>query len=507
MTTWQKHPIIYEINTFVWLTALSQRYGWRVTLVDLPEEVISELAAMNIDAVWFMGVWQRNPEGQQSARNYVHEYRGALADINDADVVGSAYAVGAYVVDARLGGREGLAAVRARLAAHGIRVILDFVPNHVGTDHEWIAAQPAYFVWGTTRDQAKRPDLFFTRKDVWGRTVLIAHGRDPYFPSWIDTAQLNAFDPGYRRAAVQTLLDIASQCDGVRCDMAMLATNRIFQQTWAGDVDSPPMTEFWVEVIPQIKAQYPEFVFIAEVYWGMEYELQQQGFDYTYDKLLYDRILEGSAQKVREHLYAPLAYQRHLVRFIENHDEPRAATALGPVRSIPAAVLMLTLPGAALLHDGQFTGRRIKLPVQISRQPDEPEDRALAQFYRQLLAETRHNIYREGDWRLLNVARTHEENDNEHHIVAYGWRNLGEYRLIAVNMSKEWVHGLITLHDWSELAHEDWTLRDMLNDTHYFRLGRQIVEQGLYVELKPFSAHIFRFERAAHGTHDADYGK
>ncbi|PJF38055.1 MAG: alpha-amylase, partial [Phototrophicales bacterium] len=148
---------------------------------------------------------------------------------------------------------------------------------------------------------------------AWGRTLVVAHGRDPYFPGWIDTAQLDAFSPSYRQAALETLLDIADQCDGVRCDMAMLLVNRIFAQTWGDYVDEPPKTEFWEDIIPNVKALHPNFIFIAEVYWDMEHELQKLGFDYTYDKVFYDRLVEQELEQLKTHLQADINYQNHTI--------------------------------------------------------------------------------------------------------------------------------------------------------------------------------------------------
>ena len=71
---------------------------------------------------------------------------------------------------------------------------------------------------------------------------VFACGRDPFFPAWPDVLQLNAFDPGLRGAVVQTILDVATQCDGIRCDMAMLVcasavggpTTRPASNCWRG---------------------------------------------------------------------------------------------------------------------------------------------------------------------------------------------------------------------------------------------------------------------------------
>ncbi|RMG83998.1 MAG: alpha-amylase, partial [Chloroflexi bacterium] len=311
MTMWPKKPYIYEINTAVWLSSLSQKYDRHITLTNVPDEELDYLASLGIDGVWLMGVWYRSKAVRASALNYIDEYRSVLPDITEEDVIGSAYAIGAYVVDKRLGGRDGLASLRRRLQERGLQLILDFVPNHVAIDHAWVSQHPDRFVRGTLSDLQRNKGMFFKSRDAWGRTLVVAHGRDPYFPGWIDTAQLDAFSPSYRQAALETLLDIADQCDGVRCDMAMLLVNRIFAQTWGDYVDEPPKTEFWEDIIPNVKALHPNFIFIAEVYWDMEHELQKLGFDYTYDKVFYDRLVEQELEQLKTHLQADINYQNH----------------------------------------------------------------------------------------------------------------------------------------------------------------------------------------------------
>jgi hypothetical protein len=105
--------------------------------------------------------------------------------------------------------------------ALGMRLILDFVPNHVAPDHPWTGEHPEYFIRGEAADAQSDPASFI---ETGGR--VFACGRDPFFPAWPDVLQLNAFDPGLRPAARDTVLDIAGQCDGVRCDMAMLHAER-----------------------------------------------------------------------------------------------------------------------------------------------------------------------------------------------------------------------------------------------------------------------------------------
>ena len=124
---------------------------------------------------------------------------------------------------------------------------------------------------------------------------------------------------------------------------------------------------------------------MAEVYWDLEWTLQQQGFDYTYDKRLYDRLREGHARPVREHFHAGLDYQNKLARFLENHDEPRAAATFPPEVHEAAAVITFLSPGLRFFHQGQFEGRKKRISPHLCRGPDEPVDQQLEQFYDRLL--------------------------------------------------------------------------------------------------------------------------
>ena len=237
-------PVLYEINTAVWLHTLSEQAGHPVTLADIPESVVDALARPGITAVWLMGIWERSDFSRQHALRYKHEYLGALPDLTDDDVIGSAYSIRAYEVAESFGGRNGLATFRRQLRARGLGLILDYVPNHVGPDHEW-AEESGFVVRGKPADADERPNDFFRYRMKSGRTVVLAHGRDPYFPGWADTVQLNAFNPRLRAAVVHTLIDIASQCDGVRCDMAMLFLNTIFSATPLTPARPSPRARWW----------------------------------------------------------------------------------------------------------------------------------------------------------------------------------------------------------------------------------------------------------------------
>jgi hypothetical protein len=488
MNPWPRHPVIYEINTWVWLAELSRKYQKLVQLATVPEQEWDAIAALGFDAVWFMGVWERSPVGiEVSMRNpgLLEDFRRALPDFAAPDNVGSPYCVRNYVVDEHLGGPAGLVVARKNLALRGIRLVLDFVPNHVAPDHPWVSEHPEYFIQGSTEDLARDPSSYVAQDGK-----VFACGRDPFFPAWPDVLQLNAFNTGLRTSVTDTLTSIAAQCDGVRCDMAMLVLNNIFERTWGARAGAKPVNDYWTTVIPTIKATYREFRFIAEAYWDLEWELQQQGFDHCYDKKLYDRLEHGDAESVRQHLLADAAYQQGMVRFIENHDEPRAAATFQDGKGRAAAVAMLTLTGAKLLHEGQFEGRKRRLPVFLGRRPVEPVDQDLAAFYKRLLHAVNREVFRNGEWRLCERSGW-PDNQSCLNILAWCWVKDDERYLIIINYKTDAAQARVLL-PWDALRGKTWRLSDVLTGQSYDRSGDELRDTGLYVELGPWQCHLFQ---------------
>jgi len=488
MNPWPKHPVIYEINTWVWLQELSQKYKSPVTLAKVPREEWDGIGDLKVDAVWFMGVWERSPAGIAIAnqnKGLLEDFRRALSDFRPADNVGSPYCVRQYVVDQHLGGPEGLAVARRELAKRGLKLILDFVPNHVAPDHPWVTNHPEYFVQGNADDARNDPASF-----VKAGGKVFACGRDPYFPAWPDVLQLNAFQPGLRQAVVETVSEIAGQCDAIRCDMAMLMLNTIFERTWGARAGVKPVNDYWKTVIPAIKGKYREFRFIAEAYWDLEWELQQQGFDYCYDKKLYDRMEHGGAENVRLHLLADPSYQERMVRFIENHDEPRAAATFPSGKGRAAAVAILTLTGAKLLHRGQFEGMKVRLPVFLGRRPAEHVDQGLVAFYGRLLKEIHRDVFRDGEWRLCERSGW-SDNQSCQNILTWCWVKEDERYLIVINFWQEAAQARVHV-PWDELRGRMWRLNDVLSGESYDRSGDEIRDSGLYVDLGPWECHLFQ---------------
>ena len=492
ISAWHPYPSLYEINTWVWLSELRQKYREAVELSSVPAAEWDAIAAYGFDSVWLMGIWERSPAGIAIAshnKGLLDEFRRALPDFCPEDNVGSPYCIRRYVVDGHLGGPEGLAIARQELAKRSMNLILDFVPNHVAPDHPWVVEHPQYFIRGNAGDVRDDPSSYL---GLCG--TAFACGRDPYFPAWPDVLQLNAFEPGLRRAVIETISSIAQQCDGIRCDMAMLFLNTIFERTWGSRVGPRPSTEYWVDVISAIRSKHPGFLFVAEAYWDLEWELQQQGFNFCYDKKLYDRMEHSNAESVRLHLCADLAYQGRLLRFIENHDEPRAATTFSLAKQRAAALTTATLPGIRLFHEGQFEGLKVKLPVFLGRRPDEPVDENLRGFYRTLLEAVNRNAFREGQWSLCERTGW-PDNTSFQNLVAWSWVHDDERYLIVVNFSDSPVQAQVRV-PWGDTRVGQWHLIDVLSGATYQRDGDEMLSSGLYVELAPWNYHFFRCLRS-----------
>lgn len=482
---WPRHPVIFEINTWPWLAALGDGPQSPRPFDRVPEAEWDRIAAMGVDAVWLMGVWERSPLGIEIAlgdAELVASFQAVLPDLAAGDVVGSPYCIRDYEVDPRLGGRSGLAVARQALATRGVRLLLDFVPNHVAPDHPWTVEHPEYFVRGDSADLAERPEEFLS---LAGHVV--ARGRDPYFPPWRDVAQLDTSSPALRTAMVATLLDIADQCDGVRCDMAMLPMNEVFERTWGERVGPAPPTDYWPDVIGPVRAEHPDFLFVAEAYWDMEGQLRQQGFDHCYDKGLYDRLVGQDAESIRLHLSDDVSYQEGLVRFIENHDESPAASAFERGHHEAAAIVALTQAGARLVYDGQTSGRRTHVPVFLGRRPLEEHDEELGDFYRRLLDVLRGETFRSGRWRLCDRwARS--DDDAWQQLVAWCWEGADRW-LIVVNLGPRFASGLVAAQ-WHDLGGQDWRLTDPTTGVELRRTGDDL-GRGLSVGLEPWRWHIF----------------
>ena len=478
------HPNLLEISAWPWLERLSARENRHVTLDTVPAGDWDAIAGRGFTQVFLMGVWSRSVLGRLLAiqdEGLRREYDRVLPGWTETDVAGSPYCIAAYEPDPRMGGWTSLDAARRELNSRGIALLLDFVPNHTAFDHPWTREYPERYVQGSEDEFRASPEDFRT---VGG--AIIACGRDPFLPPWRDVAQLNYFNADTRRAMAAELRTIAAHCDGVRCDMAMLVLNDVFDRSWRHLLrDQWPRlkVEFW----PSLIAAFPEMTFLAEVYWDLEWTLQQQGFHYTYDKRLLDRLRDSSPGDVRSQLDADTGYSGRLARFLENHDEARSNTTLAS-RLPAAAALFATLPGMRFYFDGQMEGRRLRFPVQLARWAEEPVDFRIALAYNRLLATTAAPLFHSGEWKLLQPSNAGDDTFVD--LIVYRWRRDGELAIVVVNLAAGPASGYVPVIADLPRA-EAFDFVDELNGIAYVRIRKSLDVRGLFVRLERAQAHVF----------------
>jgi hypothetical protein len=240
-----------------------------------------------------------------------------------------------------------------------------------------------------------------------------------------------------------------------------------------------------------VRERVPGFRFMAEVYWDLEWTMQHQGFDYAYDKRLYDRLRNGRAHPVRDHLCAGLDYQNKLARFLENHDEPRAAATFAPGTHEAAAVITYFSPALRFFHQGQFEGRKKRISPHLVRAPRERSDVALQAFYERLLMVLRQPAFRDGEWRLLECVPAWEGNWTWDCFLAWFWQGQErEQRLIVVNYAGNESQCYVRL-SLNEFSGRTARFKDLMGQTIFDRAGSNLVSRGLYVDLPPWGYYVF----------------
>jgi len=484
------NPKLYEINAAVWLYELSQKHGKPMTLGQVPEAEWDRLQDYGFNLIWLMGVWKRCPSDKEYflAEPWSESLcNDVLPGWTEDDIIGSPFAIEEYEPDPLVGGWDDIDRVRSELNKRNMKLILDFIPNHTGLDHPWHKNYPHYYVQVTKRQFERNPTDYYPVNHN-DKMIYLANGKDPFFSPWTDTLQLNYFNPETRHAMIEEIVRIARHCDGFRCDMAMLVINEIFRETWGwtrGEKQFElPEEEFWAEV----RESLPDSILIAESYWDTEWQLQQMGFDYTYDKTLYDRMETFSVQDIYLHLKADIDFQKKLTRFIENHDEQRSCDIFGKEKLEAVAVLFATLPGMKLYYHGQLEGNTIKIPVQLRRVMYEEPDSAVKKLYEKLLSITSQEIFHDGEWQLRDVYSITD--DGADALIAYTWHYRDRIKLVAVNLSQAPAKGTVQLGPLVSRERE-YTLYDELHGEKYIRTGNDMDSPGMIVELAPFKANVF----------------
>jgi hypothetical protein len=480
-----------------WLSDMSAERGRAIDLYSVPAEVLDRLVAQGVTHIYLTGVWSVGPQAKQQARQHVGlraEYDAALPGFGEDDIVGSPFAVASYHVAEEHGGDAGLAALRRRLAERNMGLLLDFIPNHVGLDHPWALQRPELLMPASSHADTST----FVVVDTAVGLQRLAHGRDPHFAPWTDTLQIDHRRASTRAALIDVLQRIAARCDGVRCDMAMLVLSRIFEQTWGHAALIPDHDrahgEFWSDAIAAIRSSLPSFLFVAEAYWGTEDELVALGFDATYDKELYDRLIHGDAAGAVARVRSNIDHGRR-VHFLENHDEKRVALTLPNVAQHQAAMAALRwMPGAWMRHHGQATGARRFARIQLRRRHAEATDDHVAAMYRRL-DEAMAQCDVITPLEPVEVLAAWEGNHSHACLLAWHRPPTPERPalLALVNLAGHPVQGYLRCQDSERLMLSDWLLNDDLGHEQWQRRGTDLVTRGMYVDVAAYAVQLFRF--------------
>ncbi len=471
---------LYELNVRTWRTERSRQLGRVATLDDLGHDQLDQFVEDGFTWLYLVGVWSIGPLSRATSlqdpqlRQYL---AGILPDLSDDDICGSLFAPEAYRVSSCLGGDEALARLRERARASGLSLMLDFIPNHVGLDHPWVQEHPEYCILGDEAALRAEPNAF-----ARVGTRIVAHGRDPFFAPWRHTVQLDHGNPRLQDELIRTASDIAGRCDGLRCDVAMLLLPDVFGNTW-----KRAMQPFWRSCLDRVRAEHPGTLFMAEVYWNREYELQQAGFDFTYDKILYDRLLSGDAESVRAHLRAALDYQNHCVRFLENHEEQRAAARFSyPDHHRGALLLTGMVPGMLLCHEGQEDGRLVHNSMHACRRAQEDGSAPHRAAYRELLRLLSEPARHHGAWELLEPFDQRGAN-----LIGCLWTLPAHHALLLV-VNASWQPSAGALAP-GPFAQRDCQFQDFLSGgaTRLIK-GEQLRHDGIPVDLPPWGAVAYR---------------
>lgn len=468
---------LYELNARTWASERAAELGRPATLDDLPDAWLEHLSQHGFTWLYLMGVWPTGPlaRAASQADTALRQYLvSVLPGLCDDDICGSPLAPASYECDPALGGEAALARLRERARSFGLSLMLDLVPNHVGLDHPWLREHPDWFIRGEPWQAEQDPESWVRLGDQ-----VFAHGRDPFFAPWRGTVQLDYSNPAVHEAMIATAADIAARCDGLRCDVAMLLLPDVFASTWHRSM--PP---FWKRCLEEVRARQPGTLFMAEVYWNREYELQQAGFDFTYDKILYDRLLSGDSWSIRAHLRAAYDYQAHCVHFLENHEEQRAAARFpNPDHHRGALFITGMVPGMLLCHYGQEDGRVLHSSLHARRRPpetgSEPHRRAYADLLRLLGEPAR----QDGSWHLCECRHGSP-------LVGLLWTLPAHHSLLTVvNTSWNEAGGCL---DLGPLAGRQLQLQEVFSGEELALSPEDSQQRGLCLTLPAWGTRAYR---------------
>ncbi|MBC8453967.1 alpha-amylase [PVC group bacterium] len=406
---WMPRVVLLAKNTYVWLHQLSEQYQRPInTLADIPDEELSILSSRGFTGLWLIGIWERS-----TASRKIKQMLG------NPEAAASAYSLKSYSIANDIGGDEAYMNLKQRAWDKGLRLACDMVPNHMGTDSEWVAEHPDWFV---SCDHPPFPSYQFTCENLlddprmsvyiedgyWhktdaavvfkrvdnntGQETYIYHGNDGTHLPWNDTAQLNYLLPHVREAVIQTILHVARMFPIIRFDAAMTLAKKHFHRLWfpepgsGGDIPSRSQygmtrpdfdkvfpAEFWREVVDRVRKEVPDSLLLAEAFWLMEgYFVRTLGMHRVYNSAFMHMLRDEENAKYRESIrnvleFDPRILERH-VNFMSNPDEDSAVAQFGnDDKYFGTCIVMATMPGLPMFGHGQIEGYAEKYGMEYRR--------------------------------------------------------------------------------------------------------------------------------------------
>ena len=478
-----RHPVIYEINTRPWLYELSVKYKTPITRIEnIPLQEFDEIRKNGVDIVWMMGVWKLGEYGLEFDRKQDYSY--CLPNWTKEDVIGSPYAVYEYTCNPSLCINSDLNWLKAELNKRGIKLMLDFVPNHSAVDAPKAKENPEMYI---RAPEGKVDEDKYTKEGI-------AYGAEEHHFVWKDVLQWNYWNNDTINYMYENIDIIMNWADAIRCDVAYQELNDVFYATWKDELDAHgytrPELEFWEYAINKAKNLNPNIMFLAESY-NDEYneKLIKLGFDYVYNIDILINLKE-SGDKFKEYIKDKEGnFWIYKANFVENHDEDRVVANMGGnlQKGKAAGTIAATIGGLIFINHGQWEGRKNKLDVHLRRGLEEPDNEEIKNYYKKLHQVIKDKAFRGNNFYYAGVLDGERKDD----FIAYIREEDDSHYLVVVNFSEN--EGCATIPIYNLRGRRYILVYDALNDVEIMKTYDIVKNYGLKVCLKAWESQIFKY--------------
>ena len=478
-----KHPFLYEINTRPWLYELSIKYKKSITkLTDIPVKEFDELAKNGVDIVWMMGVWKLGEYGLDFDRK--QNYSEYLPDWTIEDVIGSPYAVYEYTCNPTLGTNNDLMWLKAQINSKGMKLMLDFVPNHSAVDAPEAKSKPEMYI---RAPKGVEDENRYTKEGL-------AYGANENHFTWKDVLQWNYWNKDTIKFMKDNIIRIMSYADAIRCDVAYQEINDVFGATWPEELKyygyTKPEVEFWTYAIKEAKKLNPNIIFLAEAYKD-EYNkiLINLGFDYAYNRNILKKLMTSGDEFKNYIKDKDGSFWEDKADFVENHDESRVVYNMGGnyQKAKASGTIAATIGGMIFMNHGQWVGKKNMLDVHLRRGADEPENNEIKSHYKKLNQIIKDKAFRSHNFYYAGVLDGERKDD----FIAYIREEEDSHYLVVVNYSEN--EGCANVPIYNLKGRKYILVYDILNDVEIMKTYDIVKNYGLKVCLKAWESQIFKY--------------